>query len=40
MYGKVPDFTMNLICIAFSTIFLIIGLIVFKKSQDKFILYV
>lgn len=40
MYGTVPNLTTNLICMIFSVIFLIIGLIVFKKSQDKFILYI
>lgn len=40
MYNTVPSWTMNLICsaIAFGT--LLIGLLFFKKKQDKFILYI
>lgn len=40
MYGIVPDLQFNLICAAFSISFLILGLVVFKTRQDKFILYI
>ncbi|WML36753.1 ABC transporter permease [Clostridium sp. OS1-26] len=39
LYNKVPDLQLNLICISISLSFLIVGMIVFKKYQDKFILY-
>ncbi len=40
MYNTVPDLKTNVICAAFSGAFLMIGLIVFKRKQDKFILYI
>lgn len=45
MDGNVPALTpgwqdLDLICLAFSLSFLVLGLIVFKKSQDKFILHI
>lgn len=40
MYNTIPDFKTNVICAAFSGAFLIIGLIMFKRKQDKFILYI
>lgn len=40
VYGIVPTVEDNLICITFSMITLLIGLVVFKKKQDKFILYI
>lgn len=40
IYGVVPSFTDNMVCITFSVIMLLIGLAVFKKNQDKFILYI
>jgi len=40
IYGNVPNLTDNLICIGFSVITLILGLVIFKKKQDKFILYI
>lgn len=40
MDGTLPNSETNLICIGFSSAFLIIGLLIFKKSQDKFILYI
>lgn len=40
MYGSVPGMKINVICIVSSLIFLIVGLVVFKKKQDKFILYI
>jgi ABC-2 type transport system permease protein len=40
IYGNVPTLQQNIICIGFSLITLLIGLVVFKKKQDKFILYI
>ncbi|MDO4731258.1 MAG: ABC transporter permease [Clostridia bacterium] len=40
MNGVVPDLKANLICISISVIFFVLGLVVFKKNQDKFILYI
>jgi len=40
MYGTVPSLTMNLYCAFFSLSFLILGVAIFKKQQDKFILYI
>lgn len=40
MYNTVPDLMSNLICIAYATIALIAGLVVFKKMQGNFILYI
>lgn len=40
MYNTIPDFKTNVLCAAFSVAFLIIGLIVFKLTQDRFILYI
>lgn len=39
MYNTVPGIKENLICIFISILFLSIGILVFKKTQDKFILY-
>jgi ABC-2 type transport system permease protein len=39
MYETVPDLRVNLICVSFSLVFLFLGLLVFKKTQDRFILY-
>lgn len=38
-YGIVPDLRFNLISITFSLGMLIIGILVFKNKQDKFVLY-
>lgn len=38
--GIIPDLRTNLICLAVSVVFLIVGLITFKKNQDRFILYI
>lgn len=38
--GRLPNLQENLICMGFATIFLITGLIIFYKYQDKFVLYV
>lgn len=40
MYGKIPSLTFNLICFAFASSALLIGLHVFKKQQDRFILFI
>ncbi len=40
MYGTVPSLSMNLICIFLSLLSLTVGLLIFKKYQDKFILYI
>ena len=39
MMGHVPDLRTNLICMGFSAIMLFLGMVFFKKNQDKFILY-
>ena len=38
--GEIPGMEINVICICFSFLFLLIGLLIFKKNQDKFILYI
>ena len=40
MYNTIPDLRWNLICILFSLGALALGLLVFKKTQDKFILHI
>ncbi len=40
MYNNIPGFDFNLICIGFSFGFLLLGLLIFKLKQDKFILYI
>lgn len=40
IYGNVPDLRTNLICVSFSGLMLILGLAVFRKYQDRFILYI
>ncbi|HEX3018056.1 MAG TPA: ABC transporter permease [Caproicibacter sp.] len=40
MYGTVPSIKANLVCIGFSVISLVIGMLIFQKNQDEFILYV
>lgn len=40
LYARVPSLKLNLICIASSMIVLVLGLIVFYKNQNKFILYI
>jgi len=39
MYNTVPGLNDNLICIGFALLTLCIGLVVFKRTQDKFILH-
>lgn len=40
MYGKFPSIKANLICLCISFVTFIIGVYVFYKKQDKFILYI
>ncbi len=40
LYGVVPELTAWLACLGFGLGFLLLGLLVFKKNQDKFIYYV
>jgi ABC-2 type transport system permease protein len=40
LYGTVPSLRLNVICAAFSLGALTLGLAVFKKAQDKFILHI
>ncbi len=40
MYGTMPGLDFNLICLAFAAVTFIVGLLVFRKAQSKFILYI
>lgn len=40
MYGSVPGLYENMVCLVFALFFLVIGLIVFKRTQDRFILHI
>ena len=40
IYNEIPDLNLNLICLFISMISVIVGLVIFKKNQNKFILYV
>lgn len=40
MEGVFPSVSENIICMSFSLLFLCIGVAVFKKTQDRFILYI
>ena len=40
LYGTLPGWRENLICISFSLVFLLVGLLVFRKKQDRFIFYI
>lgn len=40
IYGTVPSLTDNLICFGFSLILLLVGITVFRKNQDKFVLHI
>ena len=39
-YGLSPDWSNIIYCVGASLAFLIVGILVFKKNQDKFILYI
>ena len=38
--GRIPDLTHNLLCIIPGVLLLVLGIIVFRKRQDEFILYI
>ena len=40
LYGTLPSLTDNLVCILFALAALAFGITVFRKAQDKFILYI
>ncbi len=40
LYGRIPSLAENLTCILFSVLFLLLGITVFRKNQDKFILHI
>ena len=40
IYGTIPSLSENLICLAYSLIFLVVGILVFQKKQNKFIFYI
>lgn len=40
MYGTIPSLNSHIICLLFAFTFLGIGLVMFKKQQDRFILYI
>lgn len=40
MYGTMPDVQFNLMCLLFAVVTFAVGLLVFRKTQRKFILYI
>lgn len=40
LYGEIPSLRNNMICLAFALLSLSIGVLVFKKKQNKLILYI
>lgn len=40
LYGRIPSLELNLQCFNYAFITLIAGILLFKKQQDKFILYI
>lgn len=40
LYGQVPTLRSNLVCLAFGLTSIGIGLLFFRKNQDKFVLYI
>ena len=40
MYNKIPSIEMHAICLAFSLITLLLGIVIFRKYQKNFILYI
>jgi len=40
MHGTMPGLEFNLVCIAFAAVTFAVGLVVFRKTQSKFILYI
>lgn len=39
LYGNLPNFKLNIICIAMCVVSMLLGMYTFQKNQDKFILY-
>jgi ABC-type polysaccharide/polyol phosphate export permease len=39
MYGELPTLKEHLTCLAFAVVFFAIGLLIFKKKQDNFVMY-
>ncbi|MBY0009521.1 ABC transporter permease [Paenibacillus typhae] len=40
LYGRIPPFELNVQCFSYALITLVAGIYLFKKQQDKFILYI
>lgn len=40
IYGRIPGLAENLICLLYSVAILLVGIVIFRKSQDKFVLYI
>ena len=40
LYGTVPGLQENLVCLGFALAMLALGVLVFRKTQSKFILYI
>ena len=40
LYNEIPDLNLNFICFFVSVISLLIGILIFKKNQNKFILFI
>ena len=40
LYGRLPNYEMNIICISYCVLMLIVGYYIFKKCENKFILYI
>ena len=40
LWGNTPGLGENLICLAFAVVTFAVGFIIFRKTQNKFILYV
>lgn len=40
MYGQIPGLATNVICAAVALVSLVVGLLIFKKNQDRFILFI
>lgn len=40
LYGNIPSWSLNIHCISYAGVTLLLGLYIFYKKQDKFILYI
>ncbi len=40
IYGRVPGLAENAVCLLYSVAVFLVGVVVFRKSQDKFVLYI